>query len=89
MDMDWLWKALHDQARIRTWSDTTVLPQMRSSLHDEIARLVKAHSIALRVSHSFANREVVGLTGMRVLCRTSETINGSLFEIWHLSLIHI
>jgi hypothetical protein len=58
------------------------LSQVYSGLFDEITCLVEADPVALRITHSLANREVIGLTGVTVLCWTPETIEHFLFVLW-------
>lgn len=63
--------------------NSSILPQVGSRLPNEVARLVKAHSVTFGIAHSLTNAGVVGLTRVAVLCWTSEALNGFLFEFWY------
>jgi hypothetical protein len=53
---------------------------MHSSLSDEVARFVKAYSVAFGITHRLADAGIIGLTGVSVLRRTFEPVNSLLFE---------
>lgn len=58
-----------------------LLPQVRSSLPNEVTRFMEADSITLCIAHCLADAGVIGLTSVAVLCRTFEAIDCFLFQI--------
>lgn len=54
---------------------------MPSSLSDEVARLVKAYSVAFGITHRLADAGIIGLAGVAVLRGAFESVDSLLFEL--------